>query len=96
MRTRATFTISLPPEMVRDMERVQKAEHRTRSELVREALRTYFTGGRSYTPTAAELRAIKKGRAAIRSGAYSSLDELRAPLASYRRQARPKASRPRS
>ena len=55
--------------MVRDMERVQKAEHRTRSELVREALRTYFTGGRSYTPTAAELRAIKKGRAAIRSGA---------------------------
>jgi metal-responsive CopG/Arc/MetJ family transcriptional regulator len=96
MRTRASITISLPPEMVKDMERVRKAEHRTRSELVREALRTYFTAGRSYTPTSAELRKIEKGRAAIRSRAYSTLDELSAALASYRRQARPKASRPRS
>ncbi len=96
MRTRASVTISLPPEMIKDMERVRKIERRTRSELVREALRTYFTAGRSYTPTSAELRKIEKGRAAIRSGAYSTLDELRALLASYRRQARPKASRPRS
>ena len=43
MRTRATVTISLPPEMIKDMERVQKAEHRTRSELVREALRAMAT-----------------------------------------------------
>mgnify|MGYP001615646633 CR=1 FL=1 len=41
MRTRHTMTISLPPEMLREVEVVRKAEHRTRSELVREALRTW-------------------------------------------------------
>jgi hypothetical protein len=40
-RTTATFTISLPPEMLTEVEAVRKAEHRTRSELVREALRLY-------------------------------------------------------
>jgi hypothetical protein len=41
-RTTATFSISLPPEMGVVLERVLKDEHRTRSELVREALRRYF------------------------------------------------------
>jgi hypothetical protein len=36
-RTTATFSISLPPEMGVVLERVLKDEHRTRSELVREA-----------------------------------------------------------
>jgi metal-responsive CopG/Arc/MetJ family transcriptional regulator len=34
--------ISLPPKMAEELEQVRKAEHRTRSELVREALRQYF------------------------------------------------------
>ena len=42
MRTRQAMSVSLPPEMMAKVERVRKAEHRTRSELVREALRTYF------------------------------------------------------
>jgi metal-responsive CopG/Arc/MetJ family transcriptional regulator len=41
-RITATFSISLPPEMAAELERVRKEEHRTRSELVRESLREYF------------------------------------------------------
>jgi len=41
-RTTVTFTISLPPEMADELEQVQKREQRTRSELIREALRRYF------------------------------------------------------
>jgi metal-responsive CopG/Arc/MetJ family transcriptional regulator len=39
---RQTMTISLPPAMIKKVEQVRKAEDRTRSELVREALRRYF------------------------------------------------------
>jgi predicted transcriptional regulator len=56
-----------------------KAEHRTRSELVREALRTYI-GIRQFpeeTPTPAELRAIGRGRTAFERGDFITLDELR-------------------
>ncbi len=95
MRSRQTMTVSLPPTMIREVERVRKAEHRTRSELVREALRVYFAS-RTYTPTARELRAIERGRTAIRRGDYYTLDELRAALGSPSRQARPKSHRTRA
>jgi len=36
------MTVSLPPEMLKEVDRVCVHEHRTRSELVREALRQYF------------------------------------------------------
>jgi predicted transcriptional regulator len=42
MRTTHTWTISLPPELSRLAEQIAKAEHRTRSELIREALRLYM------------------------------------------------------
>ena|SRR5713101_1106298 len=90
MRTRHTMTVSLPPEMIREVEAVRKAEHRTRSELIREALRTYFNVRRTYTPTAAELRAIGRGRAAIRRGDYVTFDDLRTSLGSAGKQARAK------
>lgn len=80
MRTRQTMTISLPPEMIREVEQVRRAEHRTRSELVREALRTYFVKARSYEPTAAEGREIGKGRAAMKRADYYTLDEFRDAL----------------
>lgn len=41
-RITITFTISLPPEMAMELEQVRSEEHRTRSELIREALRRYF------------------------------------------------------
>jgi metal-responsive CopG/Arc/MetJ family transcriptional regulator len=49
-RTTKTIAISLPPQMVDELDRVRKREHRTRSELMREALRRYITiAERSHT-----------------------------------------------
>lgn len=42
MRTTKTWTVSLPPKLVREAERVAREEDRTKSELVREALRLYL------------------------------------------------------
>jgi CopG family transcriptional regulator / antitoxin EndoAI len=41
MRTTRVLSLSLPPDLVREAERVAKQEGRTRSELFREALRRY-------------------------------------------------------
>ena len=40
-RTTKTITLSLPPEMVDKIEELMKEEGRTRSELLREAIRRY-------------------------------------------------------
>lgn len=85
MRTRQTLTISLPPAMLRQIERARKEEHRTRSELVREALRRYFSAEiRTAAPTPRELRAIHAGRAQIKREEYVTLDSLLHDLASAR------------
>ncbi len=42
MRTTGTLTVSLPPELLREAERTAREEKRTKSELVREALRFYI------------------------------------------------------
>ncbi len=90
-RTTSTLTISLPPAMLAQLERVRKAEHRTRSELLREALRTYFSiRVPEITPTPGELRAIRRGRAAVGRGDYVTLDQLRDELGSSSRRARKK------
>ena len=36
-----TFTISIPPKLAREVDKLAKAEGRTRSELFREAMRQY-------------------------------------------------------
>jgi CopG family transcriptional regulator/antitoxin EndoAI len=41
-RVTKTITLSLPPEMVDKIEELMKEEGRTRSELLREALRRYM------------------------------------------------------
>jgi len=41
MRTTRILSFSLPQEMVRELERIAREEHRTKSELIREALRRY-------------------------------------------------------
>jgi predicted transcriptional regulator len=63
--------------MAEQVEETMKVEHRTRSELMQEALRTYFAIRRfpEETPTVAELRAIRRGEAAYRKGDYVTLDE---------------------
>jgi len=42
-RVTVTFTISLPPAMAAELEDIRKKEHRTRSELIREAIRRYMS-----------------------------------------------------
>lgn len=93
MRTSQTVTISLPPAMAKELEKIRKAEHRTRSELAREAFRLYFV--RRYgevKPTRRELRALARGRAEIARGDYLTLDELSRGLATPRRTTRRKKS----
>jgi len=41
-RTTKILTLSLPPEMLKEVEKIAKEENRTRSELFREALRQYI------------------------------------------------------
>ena len=94
MRTRKAMTISLPPGMVRQVERVRKREHRTRSELVRDALRAYLEDRVPVVvPTKAELAAIRRGRAEIKAGNYVTLDELIHDLEFPHREALRKSAR---
>jgi predicted transcriptional regulator len=41
MRSSQTFTISLPPDLADEVDRLAEQEHRSRSELFREAFRRY-------------------------------------------------------
>ncbi len=94
MPERRTMTVSLPAAMIREVEEVRKAEQRTRSELVREALRTYFSQRRIRDAAAspAELRAIRRGRAAYARGDFVTLDQLLHEMGSPRRRARAKTA----
>ncbi len=96
MRARQTITISLPAEMAEQVEKTRREEHRTRSGLVVEALRTYISIRQfpEEIATPAELRAIGRGRAAYERGDYVTLDELRRQEAMGRspRRARAKVS----
>ncbi len=94
MRTTDTLTISLPPAMAKQMERVQKEENRTRSELLREAWRQYFESRYPvYTASKAELTAIRKGRAEIKRGDFVTLEKLLHDLDTARSQASRKKPR---
>ena len=91
-RTTSTVTISLPPAMLEELERVRRHEHRTRSELMREALRSYFSNRiPEQAPTTDELRAIRRGRAAIARGDFVTLNQLRDDVGTAPRRARDKS-----
>ncbi len=93
MRTTKTMTISLPPGMVKEFEKVRKAENRTRSELVREALRYYIESRfRIVEPTKAELAAINHGRSEIERGDFINFEELIDDLAAANRKKSRKSS----
>lgn len=47
-RTTQTVTISLPPELAAEMDRLATEEQRSRSELLREAFRRYVEGHRRW------------------------------------------------
>jgi hypothetical protein len=77
--------------MVRQFEEVRKRESRTRSELVREALRSYFEGRYpALPPTKDELAALRRGRAALRREDSVSLKKFLNGLESPARRTRAK------
>jgi predicted transcriptional regulator len=91
------MTISLPPALLRRFEEVRKAESRTRSELVREALRAYFESRYpAVRATKAEIGALRRGRLAFRRGDTLSLgqflDELEPAAHRSRAKRLPKAA----
>lgn len=43
MRTAKVISVSLPPDMEKEVQKVAKEEHRTISELLREAFRQYLS-----------------------------------------------------
>ena len=85
------MTISLPPAMVKEFEKVRRAESRTRSELVREALRRYFDSRYpAVEPSTGELAAIRRGRAAFATGNSAPLAQILHDMASGSHQTRAK------
>ena len=81
-RTTKTVTISLPPQMVEALDRLRGQEHRTRSELLREALRHYMINAERMRaipvadPEPGEAEAMARGKAVIDRGAFVTLDDL--------------------
>ena len=59
MRTAKVISLSLPPEMEKEVQKVAKEEHRTISELLREAFRQYLAN-RDLASVRKEGRSIAK------------------------------------
>jgi metal-responsive CopG/Arc/MetJ family transcriptional regulator len=97
MRSTHTLTISLPPAMLAEVEKVRRAEHRTRSELIREALRAYIDERYpNATPNRGERTAIAKGRKEIRRGRFVTYEQLLDVLDATDRAPRRKVARKKS
>jgi predicted transcriptional regulator len=76
-----SVTISLPAEMVEELDRVRKREHRSLSDLIREALQQYVasTPGRRIPivdPEPGELDSLAYGRQQAERGEYVLLEDL--------------------
>jgi len=76
--------VTLPEELYELVERARKIEHRTRSELFQEALRTH-SGEPVYTPTEAERRVLNEALDDLRRDPGSGL-----PWEVIRREVRPR------
>ena len=90
-RTTKTVTISLPPTMADQLDRVRRHDHRTRSELMREALRQYVTasGKGTIVPTEDalpdEIVAFREAQADSALGDVMRLDEFQCELGLFTR-----------
>ena len=67
MRNTRVYSITMPPEMAKQAERLARKEHRTMSELMREALRRY-----AQPPALLDLREYLKG-IALTPPAYEAI-----------------------
>lgn len=77
-----TVTISLPPALAREVDRVARAERRSRSELLREAFRQYVARLERWE------RIFAAGAQAARRARISEADVVRAVEGRRRSQAR--------
>jgi len=94
--------------MAHELERVRRNEHRTRSELVREALRYYIRAADARTvkrrsvelleeqPTDDEVASIAVGNKEFRLGNFVTFNQLRHELDDRRQRPRAKKSQARS
>ncbi len=73
--------VTLPEELFGMVERARKLEHRSRSEIIQDALRTHF-GGPVYIPTEDERRMLDEAIADLHEDPASgrSWEELRREL----------------
>jgi metal-responsive CopG/Arc/MetJ family transcriptional regulator len=82
-RTSKNLWISFPKAMLKEVARISARSHRSRSELVREAVRVYLrvSGSPAAKPTARELSEMRRGRAEIARGEIVTLEEIEHAMA---------------
>lgn len=79
MRTAKTVSITLPPDLLVKAQELAQREHRTMSELFREALRRYMVGDSQWDHLLARTRAKGKALGITREADVERLsDEYRA------------------
>ena len=88
-QTTTAFTVSLPVPMARQIERIRKADHRSRSEFFREAIRHYVRA-QAATEDPGRLAAARARAGIGLSRAYDNADELIADLHTAARRLKPK------
>ncbi|OGG29486.1 hypothetical protein A2971_02225 [Candidatus Gottesmanbacteria bacterium RIFCSPLOWO2_01_FULL_46_21] len=77
--TYQTFNISLPRDLIANMDAVAKKEYRNRSELIREAVRVYLA------ETSAWNALFAYGQKQARTLKITSEDEVNARVGAYRK-----------
>lgn len=82
MRTAKTVSITLPPELLVKAQEFAQREHRTMSELFREALRRYMTNDEEWNGV------LQRTRAAGRSLGIASEEDVERLSEEYRRNKR--------
>ena len=83
--TSKMISVSIPEEMLPEVDRVARNEHRSRSELIREALRRYLSPARERVlplddAAPDEIEAMNRGRAEFARGEFVRLDDLQREL----------------
>ena len=91
--SRQQYIIELPPAIGRRVNRTARKQRRKPSDVAVEAIEQYLTLSRipEEIPTPAELRAIRRGEAALKRGDFITLDELRRQEEVARRSRRTRA-----
>jgi Arc/MetJ-type ribon-helix-helix transcriptional regulator len=77
------ISISIPEEMLPDIDAAARREHRSRADLIREALRRYLASGRLIPIAEAEpneVAAVERGRTQFEEGDFIRLDDLQREL----------------